>query len=385
MYMKIFITVLSISFLVFGSAVYAEGVATPGVVISKNISVGAKGKDVTQLQQYLVAVGFLKTNATGYFGPSTLKAVKAFQLKNGIKATGFVGPQTRSFIAKGSYQEIVPLKAVNSPKPTVSSETKIPTISSVTSSMYPLHIEKQVQISGTNLDNGDTIVNIVGNNESYKTGGFDVKKDSVRFFVPDIPKGDYSLYLDQSGKETNRINVSFAGRVYISPQKAFELAQTEDLVERIVIGLKGQDDFIRTTNPKDNYSHTVYYVKNDISPNLSDLIKACTGDCKAPYAIWPNSFITGYLKNMKDYAKIAYDASTPPSYAGVCTNEYFASYFAGIVGGASGAVCNNSATAWAVSVPLLTPEGSSTHWCSDSTGVTKGTQTALQPNQMVCQ
>ena len=51
--------------------------------------------DVKELQKILTKLGFFKGEATGNFYGKTLKAVKAFQKKYGIKQTGYVGPKTR--------------------------------------------------------------------------------------------------------------------------------------------------------------------------------------------------------------------------------------------------------------------------------------------------
>jgi hypothetical protein len=51
---------------------------------------------VTKLQNALVSLGFLKGPATGYFGSSTLVAVKEFQKKYAISVTGFVGVASRA-------------------------------------------------------------------------------------------------------------------------------------------------------------------------------------------------------------------------------------------------------------------------------------------------
>ncbi len=62
-------------------------------------NIGAIG-DVTQLQTFLKSEGFLKAEATGYFGGQTLAAVKKYQKLNNIPATGFVGPLTRAQLHK---------------------------------------------------------------------------------------------------------------------------------------------------------------------------------------------------------------------------------------------------------------------------------------------
>ena len=57
---------------------------------------GAKGDPVIELQEFLIDQNYLSTQATGYFGPLTLKAVRAFQSANGLPATGFFSMQSRA-------------------------------------------------------------------------------------------------------------------------------------------------------------------------------------------------------------------------------------------------------------------------------------------------
>lgn len=61
-----------------------------------NLRRGSEGIDVTELQTLLTQEGLYGGPIIGYFGPLTSKAVKAYQLKNGLPATGFVGPLTRA-------------------------------------------------------------------------------------------------------------------------------------------------------------------------------------------------------------------------------------------------------------------------------------------------
>ena len=61
-----------------------------------SLSYGAKGQAVTELQNFLQDQKFLIAKSNGYFGPGTLKAVKAFQKANGINPlSGYFGPATR--------------------------------------------------------------------------------------------------------------------------------------------------------------------------------------------------------------------------------------------------------------------------------------------------
>jgi hypothetical protein len=72
--------------------------------ITRLLTIGSQGEDVTALQAYLIATGFLSIEApTGYFGTVTQASVQAWQSARGIvtegtpQTTGFgaVGPMTR--------------------------------------------------------------------------------------------------------------------------------------------------------------------------------------------------------------------------------------------------------------------------------------------------
>ena len=75
--------------------------------ISRSLSRGTTGTDVTALQQFLISQGVLSAeSATGYFGPLTERGVQTLQktrnlVSSGTAATpgfGFVGPKTRTLI-----------------------------------------------------------------------------------------------------------------------------------------------------------------------------------------------------------------------------------------------------------------------------------------------
>lgn len=69
---------------------------------SKNLSVGASGDDVAQLQSWLINNGFDITAvssgrvARGYFGEQTRQALKRFQESEGLPGTGYFGPLSRA-------------------------------------------------------------------------------------------------------------------------------------------------------------------------------------------------------------------------------------------------------------------------------------------------
>jgi len=76
--------------------------ATSTFKFNVDLRVGSQGADVVALQERLRAEGFfIYPTSTGYFGPITLAAVKAYQTAKGIPfITGFVGPLTRAELNK---------------------------------------------------------------------------------------------------------------------------------------------------------------------------------------------------------------------------------------------------------------------------------------------
>src|SRR5262245_43504662 len=65
-----------------------------GVVLRR----GARGAEVRQVQEALVALGY-STTIDGKFGPATAQAVKSFQTSSGLTDDGVVGPATLSALS----------------------------------------------------------------------------------------------------------------------------------------------------------------------------------------------------------------------------------------------------------------------------------------------
>ncbi|NOY56426.1 MAG: peptidoglycan-binding protein, partial [Actinobacteria bacterium] len=66
-------------------------VAVGSVPAFRDMSLAAAGPDVAQLQELLVALGFLDVEPDGVFGRSTQSAVKAWQRSLGVKDDGVLG------------------------------------------------------------------------------------------------------------------------------------------------------------------------------------------------------------------------------------------------------------------------------------------------------
>jgi peptidoglycan hydrolase-like protein with peptidoglycan-binding domain len=61
---------------------------------SKELEYGMTNNDVRALQERLIELGFLKTSATGFYGPATRVAVQVFQRSKSIVSNGRFGPLT---------------------------------------------------------------------------------------------------------------------------------------------------------------------------------------------------------------------------------------------------------------------------------------------------
>ncbi len=72
----------------------------------KDLSFGMKNNDVNELQLRLIKEGYLKSLNTGYFGSQTLLAVKTYQKRHQLPASGFFGPMTRAMINGDNQTEL---------------------------------------------------------------------------------------------------------------------------------------------------------------------------------------------------------------------------------------------------------------------------------------
>lgn len=69
---------------------------TKAAPITRTLSVGSTGVEVSTLQNILNQLGLFSGAVTGYFGQLTKEAVLAFQRQNNLAAVGIVGPLTRA-------------------------------------------------------------------------------------------------------------------------------------------------------------------------------------------------------------------------------------------------------------------------------------------------
>ncbi len=92
----------SIKVLFSTSAISADATATPSPSPDVTLSLGAKGEAVTNVQQRLKALGYYTKTVDGQYGSGTVTAVKAFQTKNGLTATGVCDAATQAKLFSSS-------------------------------------------------------------------------------------------------------------------------------------------------------------------------------------------------------------------------------------------------------------------------------------------
>ncbi|QOY37206.1 peptidoglycan-binding protein [Anaerobacillus isosaccharinicus] len=68
------------------------------------LKVGSRGQAVTNLQNALKQAGVFHTNPTGYYGPITEKAIRDFQTRNGLTATGIADSTTQTALTRKIQQ-----------------------------------------------------------------------------------------------------------------------------------------------------------------------------------------------------------------------------------------------------------------------------------------
>lgn len=68
----------------------------PACMVSEDLSLGVRGSDVSCVQGYLVAKGYLSVSPTGYYGSLTQSGVKRWQAAAGISSTGYFGARSRA-------------------------------------------------------------------------------------------------------------------------------------------------------------------------------------------------------------------------------------------------------------------------------------------------
>lgn len=94
---KVALSMVLVAVMVFTGAFSVAEASSSLVTINKYMGYGSQGAEVIKLQQYLINMGYLRIGfATGNYLSLTTKAVKVYQLSEGIESTGYFGPLTQA-------------------------------------------------------------------------------------------------------------------------------------------------------------------------------------------------------------------------------------------------------------------------------------------------
>ena len=94
-----------------------DDLAEEFTAFTSELYLGTEGDGVRMLQEELIALGYLRTDATGHFGRVTENAVKRYQLKMGLVSSldshgaGVVGPLTRASL-NGIFDQRIEAKSL---------------------------------------------------------------------------------------------------------------------------------------------------------------------------------------------------------------------------------------------------------------------------------
>lgn len=152
--------------------------------IDTNLKYGQNSNEVSELQDFLVDKGFLKTNPTGFFGLLTFKAVKEYQTSVDVPSTGYVGILTRGKINTELESAIVSSAKAE----TEEVGTPIPLISPV------LEVQKNITIKSQVMDFTGTVSELkevaTVTPSQTKRYTLEIKKGNAKTTIVEITGGD---------------------------------------------------------------------------------------------------------------------------------------------------------------------------------------------------
>src|SRR5664280_222740 len=118
-------------------------------MISRTLTKGCTGSDVSQLESKLKSLGFYTGNIDGSFGPYLKEAVILYQRSKRLVQDGIAGPITLTSLGLWGV-----------PVPTPRSIVPTPIESSLTVTRYPA-IQTSLPVSYTHLRAHETVLDIV--------------------------------------------------------------------------------------------------------------------------------------------------------------------------------------------------------------------------------
>lgn len=81
---------------------------------NKTLRQGDRGTEVVQAQEWLITLGYMEGEPTGYFGKMTLKAVQQFQRDHKLRPDGIIGKQTVIEMRNAVHNHLIRSHQVNS-------------------------------------------------------------------------------------------------------------------------------------------------------------------------------------------------------------------------------------------------------------------------------
>jgi len=102
----------------------------------KTLQVGDRGDQVREMQEKLIAYGYLQGEADGAYGNQTRRAVEAFQYQHGLSVDGIAGRNTLTVLYESDEIRMAP-QAEPTPTPTATSQLSVARTAEPTASPTP--------------------------------------------------------------------------------------------------------------------------------------------------------------------------------------------------------------------------------------------------------
>lgn len=202
----------------------AAGPETMALLFSENakeysMTLGAAGADVENMQERLIELGYPISEATGYFGEETEKAVKYFQRMSGLAEDGSVGHMTEELLYSDAAEKSLEYEQIQAEKEAEKQPAE------------PSEEAKQEENSGQEDTSSDSGKEENSSEDSSKEeSGDSSQEDSA-------PAEDHSSSSEDSGDSSPSYTAD-AGSV-----EAFIAAAEAQLGKPYVLGGKGPNSF----------------------------------------------------------------------------------------------------------------------------------------------
>ena len=286
-------------------------VPVSALTFTTNLTLGSTGADVINLQQTLVAQGYLVMPigvSYGYFGPLTQSAVAKWQAVKGISpAVGYFGPISRSVMATQT-SPTNPISTVPTPLPSVTPTPSVSLPSTDTPSLPGMRPNRIILFRTTPYEvrPGDAIT-LDGSgfsktlNKVYFDGSYDVTATStngavMKVIVPGgLSEGKHNLSVSNvlGTSNSDNPNIIISIKVTNNPQPAPIIESASIVGDTVTIVGSGFTSSNNIYTTFGSFPSTMSAVGDTITFNLTDLpmynkIKQSTRSVKYQVALWIN-------------------------------------------------------------------------------------------------